>query len=32
VKNLRRKLGDDPREPRYIRTVFGVGYKTEVPS
>jgi two-component system, OmpR family, alkaline phosphatase synthesis response regulator PhoP len=32
VKNLRRKLGDDPREPRYVRTVFGVGYKMEVPS
>lgn len=27
VKNLRRKLGDDPRNPRYVRTVFGVGYK-----
>jgi DNA-binding response OmpR family regulator len=30
VKNLRRKLGDDPREPHYIQTVFGVGYKLEV--
>jgi len=27
VKNLRAKLGDDPRRPRYIQTVFGVGYK-----
>ncbi len=27
VKNLRRKLGDDPREPRYVLTVPGVGYK-----
>jgi DNA-binding response OmpR family regulator len=27
VKNLRAKLGDDPRHPRYIQTVFGVGYK-----
>ena len=27
VKNLRRKLGDDPREPRWIATVTGVGYK-----
>ena len=27
VKNLRRKLGDDPRHPRYVLTVMGVGYK-----
>ena len=27
VKNLRRKLEPDPSEPRYIITVFGVGYK-----
>lgn len=27
VKNLRRKLEPDPREPRYILTVYGVGYK-----
>jgi two-component system, OmpR family, alkaline phosphatase synthesis response regulator PhoP len=26
VANLRRKLNDDPAEPRYIRTVRGVGY------
>lgn len=31
VKNIRRKIGDDPKEPRYIRTVFGVGYKVEPP-
>jgi two-component system alkaline phosphatase synthesis response regulator PhoP len=30
VKNLRRKLGEDPKDPRYIQTVFGVGYKLEV--
>lgn len=30
VKNVRRKLGDDPRDPTYIQTVFGVGYKLEV--
>lgn len=29
VKNLRRKLGEDPKDPRYIQTVFGVGYKLE---
>jgi len=27
IKNLRAKLGDDPRHPRHIQTVFGVGYK-----
>jgi two-component system alkaline phosphatase synthesis response regulator PhoP len=29
VKNLRRKIGDDPRSPRFVQTVFGVGYKLE---
>ena len=27
VKNLRRKIEPDPREPRYILTVYGVGYR-----
>ncbi len=27
IKNLRRKLEPDPAAPRYILTVFGVGYK-----
>lgn len=27
IKNLRRKLEPNPREPRYILTVYGVGYK-----
>lgn len=29
VKNLRAKLHDDPREPTYIWTVHGVGYRFE---
>ena len=27
IKNLRRKLEPDPRKPRYVLTVYGVGYK-----
>lgn len=27
VGHLRRKLGDDPTQPRYVRTVRGVGYR-----
>jgi DNA-binding response OmpR family regulator len=27
VKNLRHKLEPDPRQPRYVETVYGVGYK-----
>jgi DNA-binding response OmpR family regulator len=27
IKNLRAKLSDDPKQPRYIETVFGVGYR-----
>ncbi len=27
IKNLRAKLEPDPRQPRYIETVFGVGYR-----
>lgn len=27
IKNLRQKLDDDPKQPRYLLTVFGVGYK-----
>lgn len=29
IKNLRAKLGDDPKQPRYVQTVYGVGYKFE---
>ncbi len=31
VKNLRAKLDDDPREPTFIYTVHGVGYRFESP-
>lgn len=27
IKNLRRKLEDNPKEPQYIQTVYGIGYK-----
>lgn len=27
IKNVRRKIEPDPREPRYILTLYGVGYK-----
>lgn len=27
IKNLRHKIGDDPKNPHYIQTVFGIGYK-----
>ena len=30
VTNLRRKIEPDPAHPRYVRTVFGIGYKLEV--
>jgi DNA-binding response OmpR family regulator len=27
IKNLRAKIGDDPRAPKYIITVYGMGYR-----
>lgn len=27
MANLRKKLGDDPQEPRYLKTIRGVGYR-----
>jgi two-component system alkaline phosphatase synthesis response regulator PhoP len=27
IKNIRKALGDDPKEPKYIATIRGVGYK-----
>jgi DNA-binding response OmpR family regulator len=32
VGNLRRKLGDDARSPRWITTVRGVGYRMVPPT
>jgi two-component system alkaline phosphatase synthesis response regulator PhoP len=31
IKNLRRKLEPDPRNPRYVLTVYGIGYKCAEP-
>lgn len=30
VANLRKKLEKDPRHPRYLHTVYGVGYRFEI--
>jgi DNA-binding response OmpR family regulator len=27
IKNLRAKIEPDPKKPRYIETVFGIGYR-----
>ncbi len=32
IKNIRFKLEPDPKRPKYIHTVFGVGYKLEIPA
>lgn len=32
VKNLRAKLGDNPRNPKWLHTVHGVGYRFEDPT
>jgi DNA-binding response OmpR family regulator len=31
VKNIRRKIEPDPRQPRYLLTVYGVGYRVAEP-
>jgi len=31
VSTLRRKLGDAPRNPAFVKTVWGVGYRFEAP-
>jgi len=32
ISNLRKKIEQDPNEPRYISTVYGSGYRFEAPS
>jgi DNA-binding response OmpR family regulator len=32
VKNIRRKIEPDPRQPRYLLTVYGVGYRVAEPA
>lgn len=32
VKNLRAKLDDDPKAPRFVHTVFGIGYRFDPPT
>ena len=27
ISNLRQKIGDDPKDPKYIKSVWGIGYK-----
>jgi two-component system response regulator VanR len=29
IRKLREKLGDDYKNPKYIKTIWGVGYKVE---
>jgi len=31
ISTLRKKLGDDPKDPRFIRTVRGYGYQLVTP-
>jgi two-component system OmpR family response regulator len=30
IKNIRRKIGDDPQNPSFIQTIYGVGYRFSV--
>jgi DNA-binding response OmpR family regulator len=32
IKNIRRKIEPDPRQPRYVLTVYGVGYRAAEPA
>lgn len=29
IRKVREKIEEDPRKPRYIKTVWGVGYKID---
>lgn len=31
IRNIRAKIEDDPRNPRYIETVYGMGYRFALP-
>jgi DNA-binding response OmpR family regulator len=31
IKNIRKVIEDEPSRPKYIKTVWGVGYKMEEP-
>lgn len=31
IKNLRQKIEDDPKQPAYIKTIYGMGYRLDVP-
>ena len=31
IRNLRKKIERDPARPRYVRTVFGIGYRASTP-
>lgn len=32
IKNLRQKIEDDPKEPKYLQTIHGIGYRLNVNS
>ncbi|CAM3543774.1 MULTISPECIES: response regulator transcription factor [Brevibacillus] len=32
IKNLRQKIEDDPKQPEYIKTVYGLGYRFDNPT